>query len=143
MLITPFATAARMRVVRRAKPESATSDPTSDEITDSRPTVAGRFGNPNPAPGYGDHPTAGSTSSTPEAPTPSATPTSPRLSGAPQGTQRQPWRTDPTFELAPSTALRLRLCDHNNDFVCRGITRQGLQRLAVVHQRKAMSDDAV
>jgi hypothetical protein len=32
-------------------------------------TAAGKFTNPNPAPGYGDHPTAASTSSTPTAPT--------------------------------------------------------------------------
>jgi hypothetical protein len=35
-------------VARPAKPESATSDPTSGGITDSGPMVAGRFGNPNP-----------------------------------------------------------------------------------------------
>jgi hypothetical protein len=37
--------------------------------------------NPNPAPGYGEHPTAASIWSTPPAPTPSATPNSPKQSG--------------------------------------------------------------
>jgi hypothetical protein len=51
-------------------------------------SAAGRSANPNPAPGYGDHPTTGSTWSTPAAPTHSATPNSPRQSGAPRANHR-------------------------------------------------------
>jgi hypothetical protein len=41
-----------------------------------------------PAPGYGDHPTAASTSSTPTAPNPSATPSLHKCSGAPRHVRR-------------------------------------------------------
>jgi hypothetical protein len=51
-------------------------------------TAAGKSANPNPAPGYGDHPTAASTSSTPTAPNPSATPSLHKCSGVPRHVRR-------------------------------------------------------
>jgi hypothetical protein len=72
ILTTPFHISAPTGVGRPVKPGSATSDPTPVTITGSKPSVAGRSDNPNPAPGCGDHPTNGSTSSTPPAPTHSA-----------------------------------------------------------------------
>jgi hypothetical protein len=53
-----------------------------------KPTAAGKSANPNPEPGYGDHPAAASTSSTPTAPTPSATPSLHKRSGAPRHVRR-------------------------------------------------------
>jgi hypothetical protein len=44
-----------------ARPGSGASDPISVTTTGSRPSAAGRSDNPNPAAGYGDHPTAAST----------------------------------------------------------------------------------
>src|SRR4029450_1511703 len=58
----------------------------------TKPTAAGKSGNPNPAPGYGAHPTDASTSSTPPAPTHSATTNSPRQSGGPRQVRRKDQR---------------------------------------------------
>ena len=80
-----------------AKPGSATSDPTSAATTTRRRTATGRSDNQNPAPGYGDHPTARSTSSTPPAPTHSATQNSPKRSGVPPPAQSKVgWLTVPS-----------------------------------------------
>jgi len=84
MSITPFPTSARTGAGRRAKPGSATSDPSCAAITGSELTVAGRSANPNPAPGYGDHLAIASTWSTPAAPIPSETPHTPSQSGIPR-----------------------------------------------------------
>ena len=67
---------------------SGTSDPTYAATTTTKPTAAGKSANPNPEPGYGDHPAAASTSSTPTAPTPSATPSLRKRSGAPRHVRR-------------------------------------------------------
>jgi len=65
-----------------------TLDPTYAATTTTKLTAAGKSANPNPAPGYGDHPTAASTSSTPTAPNPSATPSLHKCSGAPRHVRR-------------------------------------------------------
>jgi hypothetical protein len=44
-------------VARRAKPESGTLDRIFVTTTGPKPSAAGKSANPNPAPGYGDHPT--------------------------------------------------------------------------------------
>jgi hypothetical protein len=67
---------------------------------------AGRSANPNPAPGYGDHPTSGSTWSTPPDPIPSATPNSPRQSGAPPPILPQPLLSHRDHKISAWQALR-------------------------------------
>jgi hypothetical protein len=59
--------------------------PTYAATTTTKPTAAGRFANPSPAPGSGDHPADASIWSTPPAPIPSAILSSPRRSGARPG----------------------------------------------------------
>jgi hypothetical protein len=64
--------------------------PHTAATTATKPSPPGKSGNPNPAPGSGDHPTAASTWSTPAVLIHSATPNSPKRSGVPQA-RRNSW----------------------------------------------------
>ena len=79
------------RAGRPAKPESATSDPTSAATTTTKPMAAGKYASQNQAFGCGDHPTGASTSSTPPAPIPSAILGTPKRCGAQPGRHNNSW----------------------------------------------------